>query len=282
MKRIFSGALVACALVAGLAACGDDDDSGAQTNDDSSSEGDDGGEGRAAYVDAISAAAIADDEAFGELTDDDAQCFGEAYVDAIGLEELEANVTAQEIEENPSTDHSDWGIEITDEQGGEIYRAVVDCAPDAQRAIASVVADGFVEGFSGQTGTDIDVDEECLAEADPADIETFMGAAIAQGDAFAPDEEQATAMLDWMGSCIDLREAFVGAIASDPSLPEGVGECVSAGLDDQFIEDFWQLAFTAGDDPNAMQESPLMGELTDVMTGCAGQLQGPTTTAAAG
>ena len=61
----------------------------------------------------------------------------------------------------------------------------------------------------------------------------------------------------------------MAAIGSDPTMPAGAADCLSASLDDQFIEDFWRLAFTSGGDQATLQDSPLMGELTSAMTGCA-------------
>jgi hypothetical protein len=219
-----------------------------------------------------------DESPFGDLSDEDARCVGAAYVDTIGVDELAAKATPAEIEAQPSADHTDWGIELTDEQGLEVYRGIVDCAPESEQAIADGVAQGFTEGFTGEAGN-VDIDEECLADKDPADIEGFIGGAIAQGDAYVPDAEQGAALLDWFGDCIDLRGAFVAVIGSDPSVPEGVPECLSEGVDDQFIHDFWELAFTAGGDQAALQDSPLTAELQSVMSGCAQSL---TTTTAPG
>lgn len=279
MRKIVSSACLALVLVA--SACGGDDDDDAST-DSSNSSDDSGGDTREEYVDAIAVSVTSDEgdeeSPFGDLSDEDAQCVGAAYVDTIGVDELAAKATPAEIEAQPSADHTDWGIELTDDQGLEVYRGIVDCAPESQQAIADGVAQGFTEGFTGEAG-DVDIDEECLADKDPADIEGFIGGAIAQGDAYVPDAEQGTALLDWFGDCIDLRGAFVAVIGSDPSVPDGVPECLSEGVDDRFIHDFWELAFTSGGDQAALQDSPLTAELQSVMSGCAQSLT--TTTAPA-
>lgn len=274
MRKFSRGALVALVLVVGACGGGDDDssDDGAGIDDSEAGSDSDSGSGgdRQDYVEAIAASVSQSDDAFTDLDDAEAECVGEAYVDAIGLEELEANVTPAEIRAEPDADHNDWGIEMTDDQGIEVYRALVDCAPGATRAVASGVAEGFTEGFTGEAGGDIDVDVDCLADADSSELEGFIGAAIAQGDDFAPDEEQGVAVLDWLKDCVDLRQAFVAAVGSDPTMPAGAADCLSNALDDQFIEDFWRLAFTSGSDESTLQDSPLMGELTSAMTGCAG------------
>ena len=280
MRKIVSSACLALVLVA--SACGGDDDDASSDGSNGDSSG--GGDKRQEYVDAIAASASSSDQdnPFSDLTDDGAECVGSAYVDTIGLDELEAKVTPAEIEAKPDADHTDWGIEITDDQGVEIYRAIVDCAPDAKQAIADGVAQGFTEGFTGEAGA-VDIDEDCLADNDPDQIEGFIGGAIAQGDAYVPDAEQGAALLDWFGDCIDLRAAFVAVIGSDPSVPAGVPECLSEGVDDQFIHDFWELAFTSGGDDAALQDSPLTAELQSVMTTCATQVTETTeTTAPAG
>jgi len=281
MRKFSRGALVALVLVVG--ACGGDDDSsdddGGNDDSEAGSESDSGsGALRQDYVEAIAASVGQSDDAFVDLDDAEAECAGEAYVDAIGLDELEAKVTPGEISAEPDADHTDWGIEMTDDQGIEVYRALVECAPRATRAVAVGVAQGFTEGFTGESGADIDVEVDCLADSDSSELEGFVGAAIAQGDDFTPNEEQGVAVLDWMKDCVDLRQAFVVAIGSDSTMPAGAADCLSDALDDQFIEDFWRLAFTSGGDQATLQDSPLMGELTSAMTGCASTV----TTAAPG
>lgn len=283
MRKIVGGACVVLALVFG--ACGGDDDGGDGAEGEEPSgqqEDDNGSDERRDYVDAIAGSVTGTpDSPFAELTDDDADCIGEAYVDTIGLDELEAKVTPEQIEEDPEADHADWGIEMTDAQGTEIYRSLIDCSPDAEEAIASGIAEGFTQGFSEEAGDEFDVDEDCLSEADPAGLEGFMGAAIAQGDDFVPNEDQGAALLGWFGECVDLRGAFMAAFTSDPSLPEGTAECLDENVEDQLVEDFWTLAFTSGGDQAVFQSSPIVTELSGILNSCATGAT-PSTTAPAG
>lgn len=268
----------------------DDDTSGttepddADDADDSDDTGDDSSDTTVAgeeAADAADEAAVGDDldDVFADLSDDDAQCVGEAYVDVIGVDELEAVVTPDEIRESPDNDHDDWGIELTDEQGTEIYRGIVDCSPDAGAAFTAGVAQGVTEGLTEESPDAASaIDQQCLADADPADLEGFMGAALAQGDDFTPNDAQATELVDWIGGCGDLRQLFLTGFASDPSIPAGVPECLGENLDDQFIQDFWRAAFTSAGDTESMEGSPLMTELEGALTQCMGQST-PTTAA---
>jgi hypothetical protein len=260
MRKIVGGACVVLALV--LSACGGDDDGGASGEESDSAGGRE-------YVDAIAASVTGTDSPFAELSDDDADCIGEAYVDTIGLDQLEARVTPDQIREDPESNHSDWGIEMTDAQGAEIYRSLIDCSPNAEDAIADGITRSFTEGFSEEAGDEFEVDEDCLSEADPAGLEGFMGAAIAQGEDFVPDEAQGTALLDWFGECVDLRGAFMAAFTSDPSLPEGTAECLDDNVDDQLVEEFWTLAFTSGGDQAVFESSPIITQLSGLLATCA-------------
>jgi hypothetical protein len=281
MRKIVSSACVVLVLV--LGACGDDDDgaSGEETSDTQEGGDDDL---RSEYVEAIATAVTGEDSPFADLGDADAECIGAAYVDTIGVDELEAKVTPEQIRDEPESDHEDWGITMTDEQGTEIYRALLDCSPDAEQAIAAGIAEGFTQGFTEEAGDAFDVDEECLVEVEPASLEGFMGAAIAQGDDFVPNEAQGAALLEWFGECVDLRGAFMAAFTSDPSLPEGTAECLDESVDDRMVDEFWQLAFTSGGDQTVFQTSPVVAELSGILNTCAGGAPAAetTTTAPAG
>ncbi|HEY8544446.1 MAG TPA: hypothetical protein VIL36_05350 [Acidimicrobiales bacterium] len=276
MKKIVCGAGAALVLI--LGACGGDDDGAFRPSTEDGGSTDDGGgdDGlRIEYVEAIAASVTGQDSPFADLADSEAECLGAAYVDAIGVDELEAKVTPQEIRDQPESDHRDWGITITDEQGTDIYRALIDCSPAAEEAIVTGLASGFTEGFTGEMGDDaFEVDEACLADADAADLDGFMGAAIAQGDDFVPSGEQGQALLDWFGECADLRGAFLSVFTAEAGLPEGTVDCVDAAVDDRMVDEFWQLAFTSGGDDSTVESSPVIQELTGIVNGCVAETGG--------
>jgi hypothetical protein len=108
MTRATGIALVVLAsVVVTGAGCGDDDG---------------GGDGRQAYVDAF--VASGSDEA---LSDDENECFAAAIVDAVGVDKLRDQVTADEVREAEDALPGDLGIEVSQDEGEAFYDGVSEC-----------------------------------------------------------------------------------------------------------------------------------------------------------
>jgi hypothetical protein len=154
--------VVAGALALGLtilAACGGDDD-------DSGNGGD-----RQEYVDALIAAANQEDDA--ALSAEEDACFAEAIVDAVGVDNLAAAVTPDEIRDRATTAVGDLGVEI-DQAAGEAFYAGVSACVDLRALVIQAVV-----------GTDeiSDAATQCFDERLTDDlVREFMVSGFSQGD----------------------------------------------------------------------------------------------------
>ncbi|MGH9231476.1 MAG: hypothetical protein ACRD07_22580 [Acidimicrobiales bacterium] len=176
--------LAVAVLVVGAwgAACGDDDGGGGGSGGESSS--DDGQE----YVDAIVASS---DES--DLTDEENECFARAFVDAVGVEQLEGAVTPDEIRENPESSPEEFGISLDDDQVDAFWEDVNECM-DVRAA--------FVEGLTeGEDMSEETVD--CLEDAIDDDLlKRLLVTSLMEGDdALQGDEELRSDLIGVLGEC---------------------------------------------------------------------------------
>jgi hypothetical protein len=162
------------------AACGDDD-GGGSGGESGSAEGQE-------YVDAI----VASNDG-SELTDEENECFARAFVDAVGVEELQAAVSPDEIRANPETTPQEFGITLDDDQADAFWNDVNECM-DVRAA--------FVEGMTEGE----DVSEEavnCLEDAIDDDLlkRIFVTSLMEGEDALDQDEELASDLMRVLSEC---------------------------------------------------------------------------------
>lgn len=273
MGRILSGAMAASLVVALAAGCssenkdnvfsqGDDDREESPT--DGGGSGDLGGQGQA-YVDAIATVGQfddPDDDSDLPLSEGAAVCYGEAYVEVIGVERLADKVTPDELEANPDKDSADWGLEVSKDEGAEIFRGLIDCEPGVLQEMGTKLADQMSEGDAAGA-----FDADCLAEVDPDDIDEVMGASIAGGDDYVPNEEEATAMVDWLMGCGDMRAVILSAFEAEGTFPDSAIECIDEGLDDELIRGMLIASMALGDDAEP-EDTPQGTEFLEIVTDC--------------
>jgi hypothetical protein len=174
--------LVVCAFAL---ACGDDD-GGGSGGDSSTEEGQE-------YVDAILAS---NDDS--ELTDEENECFTRAFVDAVGVEQLQGAVTPAEIREDPESSPEEFGITLDEDQADAFWEGINECM-DVRAA--------FVEGLTEGE----DMSEEavaCLEDAIDDDLlKRVLVTSLTEGeDALQEDE-------DLMGDLIGVLSDCPGAVA---------------------------------------------------------------------
>lgn len=277
MRRFLTGMTVVSLMAVLTAGCSSEDDDALSDPDNEAEADDDGGDGDGGsggdggeYAEAIAFASQQEDpgdESDIAFSPDAADCYGQAFVDVVGLDELEANVTPDEIRDNPQNNHDDWGIEVTQEQGVEIFRQLVDCQPEVLEEFGTAMSEAMNEG----TDTPIDVDVECLADVDPSAIEEFMGAAVAaDSDDVDPTPEQARAVVDWIAGCADLKSVMIDALAAESGFPPEAIACLEEGLSDELVREIFVTGFTSapGDD---FEDTPAGEEFTEVISRCATQ-----------
>jgi hypothetical protein len=169
-------------MVAVGAACGDGGGGGGESTSEEGQE----------YVDAI--VASNDDS---DLTDDENECFARAFVDAVGVEELQGAVTPDEIREDPESSPEDFGISLDDAQADAFWEDVNECM-DVRAA--------FVEGLTeGEDMSEETVD--CLEDAIDDDLlKRILVTSLMEGeDALEEDE-------DLMGDLIGVLSDCPGAV----------------------------------------------------------------------
>lgn len=138
------GAAVLLLVVGGAVACGDDDDS-----DTSSGSGDDTTETteasdssddrRQEYVDAVVAIWDDDDEGFSA---DARTCVAESFVDAYGVEELEAaDLTPEDIADSGADGPGDLGLDLSEEQRSSFSDRMTGCL-DLRSLVGEVLGSG--------------------------------------------------------------------------------------------------------------------------------------------
>jgi hypothetical protein len=171
---------VAVLVMAALgAACGDDDDGGG--GESSSGEGQE-------YVDAI--VASNDDS---ELTDEENECFARAFVDAVGVEQLQGAVTPDEIREDPESSPSEFGLTLDDDEADAFWEDVNECM-DVRAA--------FVEGLT--EGEDMSQETvDCLEDAIDDDLlKRVLVTSLMEGeDALQQDQELMSDLIGVLGDC---------------------------------------------------------------------------------
>ncbi|HEX2576688.1 MAG TPA: hypothetical protein VHK88_10100 [Aquihabitans sp.] len=176
--RLLTAAALALLLTAGLGACGGDDDDAAPTTTEAASttaadagegtseedtedgdttttaseeDGDEtsttegGGSGsadRQAYVDALTAALTSDGEGLFEPAQ--MACLGEAFVDTIGVEELQAaDISPEQFAEQDGESLEPLGL--TEDDANELYDQYATCEIDLQSAFNTfLTSDGQV------------------------------------------------------------------------------------------------------------------------------------------
>jgi hypothetical protein len=238
MRTGVSGAVIVVALL--VAGCGDDDDSTGSSSRRSESS-------KSAYVEAI-AAQTGDD-----FTPTESRCIAEAYVDGIGLDALRSEVSAKELRDNPDAGLSTY-VTPDQAQGEDIYAGMHECAD--LRGLA-------VSQFAAQYQLPADFDTQCLEDQiDDALLEDLMVTYLSE----SANAEAAT-VAQWLGRCTDLRQALVTLVsegATSPLAPETIA-CVTAQLDDDFVQRFWTASLA---DPDAFVSSPEAAELETKLAPC--------------
>lgn len=168
-------------LALALAGCGGDDASGS---------GDDDLRGR--YVDAI---AGAEEKQSGPVSGEEARCFAEATVDAIGVADLSEALTPEEIEEAGVFDPASAGVEVTDEEASTFYDGLSGCIDVRQMFLDSIAA-------TGEMGPD---QLDCIDRAVDDDLlQEFIVSTLMAGDEGAVDAE---VMADLQGALLPCLEA---------------------------------------------------------------------------
>jgi hypothetical protein len=169
---------VAVLVMAALgAACGD----GGGGGESSSEEGQE-------YVDAI----VASNED-SELTDEENECFARAFVDAVGVDELQGAVTPDEIREDPESSPEEFGITLDDDQADAFWDDVNECM-DVRAA--------FVEGLT--EGEDMSQETvDCLEDAIDDDLlKRVLVTSLTEGeDALQEDQELMSDLIGVLSDC---------------------------------------------------------------------------------
>lgn len=163
-----------------------------------------GGEGASdeakPYVDAMTEAMIAEDDF---ATEEEARCFAEGVVDVVGLQALEEAGTPEEFTEEGG-DMNFGSLELTTEQGEDVYDTFADCGIDLRQE------------FIDSLGEDDEINPEtaaCIESAlDEETLKEFMIAGIVDGDEAA---EQSEAGKDFMGSVMGCMFAGMPDDTSD-------------------------------------------------------------------
>jgi hypothetical protein len=172
---------VAVLMVAALgAACGDDDDGGGG-GESSSSEGQE-------YVDAIVAS-----NGDSELTEEENECFARAFVDAVGVDQLQGAVTPDEIRDDPESSPGEFGITLDEAQADAFWEDVNECM-DVRAA--------FVEGLT--EGEDMSQETvDCLEDAIDDDLlKRVLVTSLMEGeDALEEDQELMSDLIGVLGDC---------------------------------------------------------------------------------
>jgi hypothetical protein len=144
MLRSLVGRSVTLAVAAVLVACSDA--GGGDTSD------------RQAYVDAFVDAATSGGGSTGE---EQARCFAESAVDAVGVAGFrESDVSPDDVREGGGVSPADLGVDVTEDQGTEYYERLQRCLDVSAYLVDAVVGSGVVTDESA----------ECLEEAFDDDL----------------------------------------------------------------------------------------------------------------
>jgi hypothetical protein len=172
---------VGVVVMAALASACGDNDGGGGGSESSSEEGQE-------YVDAI--VASNDDS---ELTDEENECFARAFVDAVGVDELQGAVTPDEIREDPESSPDEFGITLDDDQADALWEDVNECM-DVRAA--------FVEGLTeGEDMSEETVD--CLEDAIDDDLlKRVLVTSLMEGeDALQEDQDLMSDLIGVLSDC---------------------------------------------------------------------------------
>lgn len=270
-------ALLGMALVAALSACADerpdalaaataaspqgaDDDAGSDGESDSATPAD-----RDAYADALAATLTRSGINDLALPEDEAACVAEAVIDEVGLDTLQEHLTPEEIRESSDAATDLWDLDLTPEQGEAILDAMIECAP----AVGEMLADALAQGmsFGLREDAEFEVDTTCLAE-DTEAVRSLGALFLIQGDSFALDEEQAQLFYDWLAACADMRQLTVEVMLGE-DIPETGATCIIERMDDDLLRRFWVEVMVNLEDLDALDESPILGELAVIFDACA-------------
>lgn len=224
-------------------------------DDDAPSDAD-----RSDYVDAIAASAMAGGPDDLRLPADEAECVAETYVDLVGLDELQRNVTPEQIA-GSDFGATSWGIDLTQDEGEDLFDGMVACSPTIGHTLVEAVTGGMNEV------ADFEFDVDCLA-ADEVFVRKFGAAALAQGADLAFEEEEAGELVDWLAGCTDMRALTVDVMTAS-GVPASAAACISMRMDDELVHRFWTESFVHADDPETMTESPVVAEITAIAEACA-------------
>jgi len=179
MRRIMLAVTVV--VVCGFAAACGDDDGGGSGGESGSADGQE-------YVDAI----VASNEET-ELTDEENECFARAFVDAVGVEELQGVVTPDEIRANPESTPQEFGITLGNDQADAFWNDVNECM-DVRAAFVEGITQG--ENMSEET-------VNCLEDAIDDDLlKRVLVTSLMEGeDALDEDEELMSELIGVLSEC---------------------------------------------------------------------------------
>jgi hypothetical protein len=127
---------------------------------------DDSGHDKADYV-----AALGGDASEG-FTAEESQCAAGAMVDVVGVDALEDAGAFDKIQDDPNGSLADFGVEITEAQGSELYAALNECKDLRTFFQESLVTSGLSPALA-----------ECvIGKIDDATFERIIVTGFAQGD----------------------------------------------------------------------------------------------------
>jgi hypothetical protein len=162
--RLLALTIVVIGGVLAGSACAQEDEGGA------GGAADDGDLGER-YVEAVAAVEQEQDSPLAN----DARCYGEAVVDAFGVDKLQEGQTPEEIEEDGVFDPVAAGIDVTEEEVEAVYDGLSECVD-----IRSFFIDELAAGAGAATPEQV----ACIDEAVDDDLlrAVFVTSLLAQGD----------------------------------------------------------------------------------------------------
>lgn len=213
-----------------------------------------------AYRDALAASA---QEAWSDgdtsFSAEATACYGSAFLDVVGLDRLAEQVTPEEIEDDPE---GDWNVDITEEEGVAIFREMVDC----ESGVVDEFAGLFSRSINADSDSPVEVDEACMAEIDPSEIEGLMGSGISHPEDDRLSREHAAVITDWMMGCGDVRQMMLDELAAQADDPEGMAACLDGKVDDTLIREMLIAGYTGdGAEPEETSEG---AELQAIVLAC--------------
>lgn len=183
MRRILA---LICIAIFGVAACSDDSDGG----------GDEG-----AYIDALVGEIKDTGDAGFSVSDDDADCLAEQFLDVLGgAETLEAEgITPDDLADAESP--ADLGLDLGDDDAAAFGSAFADCELPLAELIVESIEETSGEDVSADTQACIDenFDEDAFAR--------LIGQGFATGEDFNQQDPESVAVItDLLTACPELAE----------------------------------------------------------------------------